>query len=271
MDEFVCVTHNTMAKEDWKIKYYYQNTITSNNRPSIFFNEDDKFDIDDRDNVDYYYSESEECFHYMYVRSVPMPERKKDFSVLIQHYVEENYTDQEIWNEAILCEEQIWTKIIENRCFYLNLITLVQKQIDIAMNEKLIVWKLHNDKYWFQWRNKNAIDSTFFDVYIYAEMLKQSPYTNAYIKEKLCFYFLNDPLNKIKILLNFRDVMVDNLEGYFKSTYFGGILMRKILQNRIQRVVEFYLGTSSSQSNIPKSWYKKTFNNKNKWWPTQFC
>ena len=83
--------------------------------------------------------------------------------------------------------------------------------------------------------------------------------------------FLKNPLKKIEILLQYRDFIVEHLQCYFQSSYFGGILMRKILQNRIQRVVEFYLGTSSSRSNIPKTWYKKILNNKNKYWPTQFC
>ena len=274
MRKFVCVTqeNNTMAKEDWKIEYAFQDSITSYMRPSIFFNEDDKHGIDDYDEIEYYWSESEECFHYMYVRSVPRPERKKDFSVLIQHYIAENYGDEEIWKQAILCEEEIWTKISNCNCFYIDLVRLVQKQIEIAINEKFIDWNLRTDQYWWRWRKKDSINDTFFDVHIYTEMLQQSYFTNAYIKERLCVLFLNNPSKKIEILLQYRDYIVEHLECYFKSSYFGGILMRKILQNRIQRVVEFYLGTNSrSESNIPKSWYKKTFNIKNKWWPTQFC
>ena len=251
----------------------YLDNIYECKRPSIYFNEDEQFDINECDDVDYYYSESEQCFHQMYVRSVPLPKRKKDFSVLIQHYVAENYSNEEIWKQAILCEEEIWTNISNCNCFYLDLINLVQKQIDISMNEELIFWNLYDEKYYLLWRNKDCIDSIFFDVHIYTEMLQQSHFSNEYIKKRLCVLFLKNPSKKSKILLQFRDYMIEHLECYFKSSYFGGILMRKILQNRIQRVVEFYLGTDSQSSRnyLPKTWYKPIFNTKNKWWPTQFC
>ena len=141
------------------------------------------------------------------------------------------------------------------------------------MNEELIFWNLYDEKYYLLWRNKDCIDSIFFDVHIYTEMLQQSHFSNEYIKKRLCVLFLKNPSKKSKILLQFRDYMIEHLECYFKSSYFGGILMRKILQNRIQRVVEFYLGTDSqsSRNNLPKTWYKPIFNTKNKWWPTQFC